>query len=325
MSLWEYRSPRQAAPRRGRAWKAGRRRAPEADRRTLPTFTPQLIRPAFRAPRWYAAAPALQERQRCHTSRCWYEWPQAGPSQAKPACGHDTGGKRAFTRRDSGNAVSLLLHKTIGREFPDAFGRTRKLDALGIDSGFRTHVVYATVRANHRLLPGTGSEPLYALDGREDWGRPPIGTPRLVDIDLAGSRVRQGAKLCPVGAWSIKGSFYADLRREGVRAGAEVDPPGYVHFGSWLDDDYFRQITSEYLTEETFKGRTRRYWRQRAGQRDNHQLDNFGLRDRSRRASRLVQPHRRGVEADCPPRCVTLRRTRDAREDAMRGVKALGR
>lgn len=174
---------------------------------------------------------------------------------------------------DCGNAFSSLLHQTIGREFPDAFGRTRTLDALGIDAGYRSHVVYATVRANQRLHPNTGQDILFALDGRDGWGKPPLGTPALVDIDLAGHRSKKGAKLWPVGTWPLKGTFYADLRRDGMRAGAEVDPPGYVHFGSWLDEAFFRQITAEYLAEETYRGRPRKVWKIRASERDNHQLD----------------------------------------------------
>lgn len=174
---------------------------------------------------------------------------------------------------DSGNAFSLLLHKTIGREFPDAFGGMRKLDALGIDSGFRTHVVYATVRANQRLHPWTGHEILHALDGRDGWFKPPIGTPSPVDINLAGSRVRQGCKLWPVGTWPLKGAFYSDLRKDGRKSGAAVDPPGYCHFPDWLDENYFRQLTSEYLADETFRGRRRKVWKQRPSARDNHFLD----------------------------------------------------
>jgi phage terminase large subunit GpA-like protein len=174
---------------------------------------------------------------------------------------------------DSGNAFSSLLHKTIGHEFPDAFGRTRPLDALGIDSGYRSHVVYATVRANLRLHPSTGHDILYALDGRDGWGKPPLGTPSLVDIDLAGHRSKKGVKLWPVGTWPLKGTFYADLRKDGMRAGAEVDPGGYCHFGTWLDENFFRQITAEYLAEETYRGRARKVWKIRASERDNHQLD----------------------------------------------------
>ena len=74
--------------------------------------------------------------------------------------------------------------KMIGRECPDAFGRTRKLDAPGIDSGYRSHVVYATVRANRRLRPDTRQDVVFALDGRDGWGKPLLGTPGLVDVDL---------------------------------------------------------------------------------------------------------------------------------------------
>lgn len=172
-----------------------------------------------------------------------------------------------------GNAFSELLRKTIGREFPDAFGRTRTIDALGIDSGYRSHVVYATVRANQRLHPDSGQDIIYALDGRDGWGKPPIGTPSLVDIDLAGHKVKRGCKIWPVGTWPLKGAFYADLRKTGLRAGAEIDPDGYCHFGTWLDENYFRQITAEYLAEETFRGRARKFWKLRASERDNHQLD----------------------------------------------------
>jgi phage terminase large subunit GpA-like protein len=63
------------------------------------------------------------------------------------------------------------------------------------------------------------------------------------------------------------------MRKDGVRAGAEADPPGYCHFPAWLDEGYFRQITAEYLEEQSFRGRVRRFWKQRPGQRDNHFLD----------------------------------------------------
>ena len=174
---------------------------------------------------------------------------------------------------DSGNAFSQMLHKTIGREFPDAWGGTRRIDALAIDSGYRSHVVYATVRSNQRQHANTGEDVIFAVDGREGWGKPPIGTPSLVNIDLAGHKVKKGCKIWPVGTWSLKGAFYADLRKDGLRAGAEVDPDGYCHFGTWLDETYFRQLTAEYLAEETYRGRARKVWKLRASERDNHFLD----------------------------------------------------
>jgi phage terminase large subunit GpA-like protein len=63
------------------------------------------------------------------------------------------------------------------------------------------------------------------------------------------------------------------LRKDGVKSGAEADPPGYCHFGTWLDETYFRQLTAEYLATETFRGRTRKFWKQVSHTRDNHFLD----------------------------------------------------
>ena len=90
---------------------------------------------------------------------------------------------------------------------------------------------------------------------------------------MAGSRVKQGAKLWAVGTWPIKGAFYADVRKLGIQAGQAGDPDGYCHFGMWLDVVYFRQITSEYLADEKIKGRILRRWKIRPSETDNHFFD----------------------------------------------------
>ena len=86
-------------------------------------------------------------------------------------------------------------------------------------------------------------------------------------------RLTEAPKSGPLGTWPLKGAFCADLRKEGLRAGAKVDPPGYCHFASWLDEGYFRQITAEYLAEETYRGRARKVWKLRASERDNRWLE----------------------------------------------------
>jgi len=177
------------------------------------------------------------------------------------------------TESPDGEAFIQLRDRVLDRDYPDAFGRTRRLDALGIDSGYRSHVVYAFVRDNQRLHPDTGLDKVLALDGRDGWGKPAIGQPTLVDIDLAGRKVKKGCRLWPVGTWPIKGAFYEDLRKEGLRAGHAADPEGYCHFGMWVDETYFRQLTAEYLAEEIYRGRKRSVWKIRASTKDNHLLD----------------------------------------------------
>jgi len=170
---------------------------------------------------------------------------------------------------ESFKQLAALLEKS----WPDAFGRTRKLDALGVDTGYRAHVVYSWARRNQLIHPDTGHEKILTLKGWEGWGRPAIGTPRLVDIDLDGDKVKKGAKVWPIGTWPLKGSFYADLGKLGTRSGREEDPNGLCHFGSWLDENYFKQLTAEYLADETYRGRTRKVWKIRSHTHDNHFLD----------------------------------------------------
>ncbi|MCW2276366.1 phage terminase large subunit GpA-like protein [Rhodoblastus acidophilus] len=175
------------------------------------------------------------------------------------------------TESPDGDAFEKLRAQTLNREFPDAFGRMRKIDALGVDSGYRSHVVYAWVRSNQRLHIDTGQDMVLALDGRDGWGKPPIGTPSLMDIDLAGHKAKKGVKLWPVGTWPLKGAFYSDLHKLGVKSGASADPEGYCHFGMWLDEEYFRQITAEYMADEAYRGRSRKVWKR--AYEDNHLLD----------------------------------------------------
>lgn len=171
----------------------------------------------------------------------------------------------------TGPAFEALKRETLDREFPDAFGRHHRIDALAVDSGFRAHVVYSWVRRHQRIHPDTGRDIILAVKGLEGWGRPAIGQPKLVDIDLDGQKVRQGAKIWGIGSWPLKGAIYSDLRLEGIRSGATADPPGYCHFGMWLDETYFRQLTAETLTDIHVRGRmTSRRWVARG---DNHFFD----------------------------------------------------
>jgi phage terminase large subunit GpA-like protein len=163
---------------------------------------------------------------------------------------------------DANAGAFLKLAELYDREWPDSYGNRRKADGFAVDSGFRSHVVYHWCTSRHNA---------YAVDGRDGWHLPAIGTPSVKDIDLNGRKLGF-AKLWPVGTWSLKGHWYEDLRREGKSAGQEVDPPGYCHFGKFLDEIYFKQVTAEYLAEIRSRGRMTKGWRPR-GSQENHFLD----------------------------------------------------
>jgi phage terminase large subunit GpA-like protein len=164
---------------------------------------------------------------------------------------------------DPHSGAFLKLAEIYEKQWPDAFGGSRRVDAFGVDSGFRSHVVYTWVR---------GRQGAFALKGLDGWSRPALGTGSAVDIDFNGKMIRKGTHVWGVGTWPLKGAHYDDLRKEGVKAGQERDPSGYCHYGTWLDEVYFRQITAEYLGNENFRGRVRRVWKVRNGE-ENHFLD----------------------------------------------------
>lgn len=164
---------------------------------------------------------------------------------------------------DPGGGAFRALGAVYDERFDDAWGRSRRLDAMAIDAGDggRANQVYAFVR---------GRPHAYPVKGVPGWGRPALGTPVKVSITLRGKKLAGGSQLWPVGTWDLKAEFYANLRKDGRKAGHELDPPGYCHFGEFLDEGYFRQITAEYLVDVKVKGKVAKAWRDSG---PNHLLD----------------------------------------------------
>ena len=182
------------------------------------------------------------------------------------------------TSKMDGAAFEQLKKETLDREFTDAFGRPRKIDALGVDSGYRAHVVYSWVRRHQQVHPISGRDVILATKGLDGWNRPPVGQPSLVDIDLDGKKIKQGAKVWGVGTWSLKATMYSHLRQETIEG---VPPSGYCHFGSWNDEVYFKQLTAEQLVDVKHRGRvTSQKWEKI---RENHfhdcRVGNLALAD----------------------------------------------
>lgn len=174
------------------------------------------------------------------------------------------------TAKSDGDAFEKLEKLVLAREFPDAFGGKRTIDALGVDSGFRSHVVYSWVRKQQRVHPMSGHDVILATKGLKGWNRPAIGAPTLVDISLSGKVIREGCKVWGLGTWPLKSTHYFDLHRMREPDAVEY-PSGYCHHGAWLDDVFFRQITAESLQDIRFKGKvTGRQWVKNG---ENHWLD----------------------------------------------------
>jgi phage terminase large subunit GpA-like protein len=184
----------------------------------------------------------------------------------------DAGFIDGSTEHPDGDAFLALRDRVLDKEWPAAFGRARKVDVLGIDSGFRSQQVYSWARTHQRINPmARGMRVILPLKGKDGWDRPALGQPTDIDIDFAGKRVSRGAKVRVVGTFGLKAAFYDDLSKEGVKSGKASDPSGYCHFPGWIDEGYFKQLTDEYLDEQTYRGRTKRVWKQRY--KDNHFLD----------------------------------------------------
>lgn len=162
-----------------------------------------------------------------------------------------------------GHGAWLDMEALHRETFPDAWGRPRKLDAIAVDAGDggRANQVYGFARSRTDV---------YAIKGVSGWASPAIGTAIKVDVNLNGQKLKGGAVLWPVGTWSLKAEFYTELNKLGRVSGEAVDPAGYCHFGDFLDEGYFKQITAEYLTVKMVAGKRLQQW---AESGPNHLLD----------------------------------------------------
>lgn len=164
-----------------------------------------------------------------------------------------------------------LRTETLDREFPDAFGGCRRVDALAVDSGYRSNTVYSWVRLNQRPHPDTGRGVVLAIKGMQGWGRPAIGTPSLQDIDLGGRKISQGSEVWPIGTWPLKTGLFLDLGKQRLAENVDEAPPGYCHFNRDADEEYFKQLCAAHLEDIKVRGRPAgKRW---VDLRENHFLD----------------------------------------------------
>jgi len=147
----------------------------------------------------------------------------------------------------------------------DAFGNQRRIEAIAVDGGDGGRM--------NQVLEWCRRQPdARAIKGVAGRGVPAISAPSKKSVTKRGKRKRFGsAMLWPVGTWTLKSEFYANLHKPGLAAGEPADPPGYCHFGQFLGKEFFLQITAESFVTELVKGKLHEEWRRLRP--DNHLLD----------------------------------------------------
>jgi len=134
------------------------------------------------------------------------------------------------------------LDDALLRKYTHAGGTEMHIAATGIDSGFRTQLVYDFVKSK------TGRR-LYALKGVSGAGRPVVQLSR----GKAGNKQRRAVDLYTIGVDDAKGIVFARLKVS--------DPgPGYCHFPTSRDEEYFDQLTGEKIVTRFVKGFPKREW-----------------------------------------------------------------
>ncbi len=157
--------------------------------------------------------------------------------------------------------VWMRLEEVLERRYVDSRGKGWPVDAWAIDAGYMSSAVYRFV-ARH-----AAAGRVFAIDGRPGWKLPPLGTPTPRAVDFQGRKVGT-AMLWPLGTWDMKSELYASLRK--TIKGPDEDGTyriGYAHFPDACDEDYFKQLTAEWLKRTpTRKGLEVLEWVKAGGQ-----------------------------------------------------------
>lgn len=134
------------------------------------------------------------------------------------------------------------LLKVINGRYYDSRGIDWSIARVGIDTGYRVDRVYTFLRS----LDGINRDRVLAVDGRSSSSMNQyIGTPSIIDVDIAGKKVRQGLKIHPVGTSIIKSELFAMLKLQPTAEG--VYPKGYCHFPEDYSERYYQMLTAEQL------------------------------------------------------------------------------
>jgi phage terminase large subunit GpA-like protein len=146
------------------------------------------------------------------------------------------------------------LSAVLSESWPHELGGRIAIGVLAVDTGAETQSAYAWCRSQGpgRVMAIKGSDALSTI----------ISTPRPVDIQRNGQTIRNGVMLWQVGVSVIKSEIYGWLRQRRSESD-EIKPTGWAHWPDSLDQEHFKQLTSEVLrTKVDKKGYRKRFWSQ---------------------------------------------------------------
>jgi phage terminase large subunit GpA-like protein len=122
---------------------------------------------------------------------------------------------------------------------------------MAVDSGYATQEVY-------RWAKQQGSGRVMVVKG-SDSGASLVSTPQQVEVSSVGRKLKYGARVHVVNVSMAKSELYGLLGKERPIDG-DPYPPGWVHFASDLDEEFFRQLTAESLVSRVVKGYRKHEW-----------------------------------------------------------------
>ncbi len=176
---------------------------------------------------------------------------------------------------DQSDEPWIALADALGRTYETAGGVEKGIDLSGIDTGYLTMRVYAFCASRPNIL---------ALDGRDGFGKPPIGTAKKQDVRFQPKGpVLARVMLYPVGIDDLKSKVVAGLANLVLGpANDGVWPRNTLHLSNDLcDDDFAQEMTAERLVDpdeeaaasakrgrRMIKSRSGRVWRKYPGRKN---------------------------------------------------------
>ena len=133
------------------------------------------------------------------------------------------------------------LTKKVALTYPTSDGMRMSVRMAAVDTGYRTQDVYRWAKSQ----PPTR---VIAIKGR-DQQAVIVGQPSTAEIGVRGRKIKSGLKVWPIGVSVAKSELYGWLRRK-ARVDGEELPTGWCHFPEY-DEEFFRQLTAETLTQKT--------------------------------------------------------------------------